>query len=166
MRVKMPPKGELQVHVYTDGAISKGKLGWGYIVLIVEQTVSGMVLKENKVKQSCGRVRGSEEYLAQRNVAAEMHAVKRAFSWLWRNRVWQATCKKVVLVHDYYGLKAWPTDEWQANNKHTRSYRKKMKEYMSQFPIEFKHVRGHSGVHWNERADELAKEGAKGVKAS
>lgn len=94
------------------------------------------------------------EFCKQRNVAGEMTgsltAVQLAAS---------LGIKELVIFYDYEGIEKWVTGEWKANNEYTRRYAYKMQEYiLSGIDIRFVHVKGHSGVPGNEKADSLAKE--------
>lgn len=63
----------------------------------------------------------------------------------------------LTLYYDYEGIEKWVTGEWRANNEYTREYAKYMRQMMAGLDIRFEHVKSHSGVYWNEKADWLAK---------
>ena len=52
----------------------------------------------------------------------------------------------------------WATKSWKANLKGTKAYQDFFEEQKDKINVEFIHVRAHSGIKYNERADELAKE--------
>ncbi len=152
-----------QLFVYTDGSIQKGILGYGFVVLSVHLN-SKRKLIEDVLRESCGRVKGPKDYLSMRNVAAEIEAVKKAFEWLKKSKYWSSV-EIITLVHDYFELQAWPLGLSYPVKKYTKLYTKKMLGYMKERNIEFEYVKGHSGnERWNDRADELAKIGARGEK--
>ena len=55
------------------------------------------------------------------------------------------------------GIEMWATGRWKTNNPLTTMYAEKMKAWKQQIRIDFHKVQAHSGVYYNERADELAK---------
>lgn len=59
-------KDRKEIHIYTDGAISRGKIGWGFVALTKKE--------DEIIKESYGKLRGDKELLAQRNVAGELAA--------------------------------------------------------------------------------------------
>lgn len=121
---------------------------------------------ETTIREACGKVRGSKEYLAQRNIASEMEAVKKALAWFYKYEINDRDRSEykvyTIIICDYYGLVAWPSGEWRANNKYTRAYRDKIEYYRSKFPFLLQHIKGHFRNKGNDRADELAKMGSKG----
>ena len=63
----------------------------------------------------------------------------------------------ILIYHDYIGIAKWADDEWKANLPLTQDYKRYVKESRKRIGIRFKHVKGHSGNKWNDRADYLAK---------
>ena len=61
------------------------------------------------------------------------------------------------LYYDYMGIEMWATGRWKTNNPLTTNYAKIMKEWASQIRIDFHKVKAHSGIHYNDRADALAR---------
>ena len=64
---------------------------------------------------------------------------------------------KVVIYYDYKGIENWATGEWKANNELTQTYVNAINKYKEHINIAFVKVKGHSGDHYNEIADSLAK---------
>ncbi|WP_298705783.1 ribonuclease H family protein [uncultured Veillonella sp.] len=65
----------------------------------------------------------------------------------------------VHLYYDYMGIEMWALGRWKTNNPLTQSYAKFVKEYLPIMNIQFHKVAAHTGVTYNERADQLAKAG-------
>ncbi len=68
---------------------------------------------------------------------------------------------ELTIYYDYMGVEKWATGEWKANKPVSQQYR----EYTASCGIKlnFVHVKGHSGIPGNERADKLAREAAAGI---
>ncbi|NLC68720.1 MAG: hypothetical protein GX754_08085 [Clostridiaceae bacterium] len=134
--------GEPKYEIYVDGSFIGDTVGYGVVVL-----KNGRVLKE-----LAGAVM-DELYKGSRQVGGEIVAVMEALAWCKSENI-----MKVIIYHDFENLRKWVDGEYLAKIPMTRAY----KEYVlnSGIEIEWKKVAGHSGVEFNERADELAKKGA------
>lgn len=67
--------------------------------------------------------------------------------------------KAVHLYYDYMGIEMWALGRWKTNNPLTQYYAKFVKEYLKNMEVHFHKVAAHTGVTYNERADQLAKAG-------
>lgn len=94
----------------------------------------------------------SEDLIALKNVVAELEGVKEAIEVAVNSNK-----TKITIYYDYSGIKMWATKQWKTNNKITQNYVEFMQNKMKQIDIEFVKVPAHSGVTYNEEADELAK---------
>ena len=65
------------------------------------------------------------------------------------------------MYHDYIGLQKWADGEWNAGNILSQWYVQVIKEARQSINIEFIKVKAHTGVEYNERADDLAKQAIK-----
>ncbi|MDO4788663.1 MAG: ribonuclease H family protein [Johnsonella sp.] len=92
------------------------------------------------------------DYLEARNVAGEIEGVKQSVLWAIEQRK-----KKLLIYYDYQGIESWAIGEWRTNKKLTREYAEFFKEKSKHISISFCHAKAHSGILYNERADELAK---------
>jgi ribonuclease HI len=89
-----------------------------------------------------------------RQVGGEIHAIYKAMEWCQEHSV-----EEVEGFYDYAGLEKWATGEWQAKNPATQAYAKFMRE--CPVSIRWRKVESHTGDRWNDRADQLAKRGAR-----
>ena len=67
---------------------------------------------------------------------------------------------KVVIYHDYIGVKNHATGEWKCKNEFSKIYHDWMQDFFNKSPqidIEFKKVDAHTGDDFNELADGYAK---------
>lgn len=97
--------------------------------------------------------RCQSESLPASNVSGEICAAQLA-----TEKALEYGCRSVKIFHDYTGIADWVTGKWKATKDHTKEYRNSMKSYQDMIDIEFCKVKSHSGVKWNEKADQLAKE--------
>ncbi len=139
---------DIQYQIYVDGSFLDGKIGYGVVVLHNDQVVTEL----------SGAV---TDPIAQnsRQVGGELLATQEGVKWCQNEGI-----DRVAIYYDLENIKKWATGEYKTNNELTKSF----KEFMdnSQVSIEWYKVAAHTGVKWNERADQLAKAGAKSAKVS
>ena len=87
-----------------------------------------------------------------RNVAGEMLGAMNAVQWA-KEHGYPA----VELRYDYEGVEKWVTGVWRAKTPLTSKYAAHMQEAAEQIKISFCKVAAHTGNHYNEEADQLAK---------
>ena len=134
---------EGEVIAFVDGSFKEGINCCGYGIIMID--------KEGKET----RLAGSEDhpmYVAVRNVGGELLGAAIAVS-----EAIKMGFKKVYLHFDYEGIEKWITTEWRTNTDLTELYRVKMKEMMEHIEVVFIKVPAHTGIHYNEIADSLAK---------
>jgi ribonuclease HI len=134
----------MRYEIYVDGSFLEDSVGFGYVVLLEGQLI----------REVCGPVK-PEDAQDMRNVAGEIVGVGHALRWCLQNSI-----PEVHVYYDYEGIRSWALGIWKANKNLTQRYR----DFMQTLPVRvhFHKVKAHSGDKWNERADELAKQGAKG----
>lgn len=136
------PQSNGTVHIYVDGSFIHGKVGYGLVIL--------------QNGKPAGEFYGSvdnEEYVATRQVAGELFAVGKAVQWCKINNI-----KEITIFYDYMGIECWVTGKWKAKLPLTQRYAQFVRS--SGIRIRWQKVAAHTGNFWNERADELAKQGA------
>lgn len=130
-------------HAYVDGSFNTSTFEYGSGICFI---VDGEVIWEKSMK-------GNDPILAkQRNVAGEMRAAMAATVFAHRMHI-----KEFYLHYDYLGIEHWATGTWKRNNDFTRQYHEFMSEMSNKVKIKFRKVKAHSGVTYNDKADELAK---------
>lgn len=92
------------------------------------------------------------ETKALRNVAGEMLGAMTATQWAIDHNY-----ELMDLYYDYEGIERWATHDWNAKNAWTKKYADFMDDSAKIMQIRFHKVAAHTGVKYNEKADQLAK---------
>lgn len=127
---------------FVDGSFNVNTGVYGY----------GGFLVHNGEKHIIKGSGNDSEMAAMRNVAGEilgcMEAVKLAISM---------GIKEIDIFYDYMGIEMWASGAWKRNKAGTIFYYDFMQEAKTKIKINFKKVKGHSGIDGNEEADQIAK---------
>ena len=127
---------------YVDGS---------YNVATGEYSCGVVFLYEGKEETMAQK--GEDEELAQmRNVAGEILGSQLAMELAVKRGI-----RKIKIYHDYQGIASWCLGEWKTNNEGTKAYKKYYDSVQDKLQVTFVKVKGHSGDHYNDMADELAK---------
>ena len=100
----------------------------------------------------------SDSFYTHRNVAGEVKASELAI-----NLAIEKGFKKIIIYHDYQGIKSWADGDWKTNNDLTKAYKAFINQKREEIEIGFVKVKGHSNDKYNDLADRLAKD-ACGIK--
>ncbi len=134
---------ENMVIAYVDGSFEKsiGRYAFGCVIL----TPDGQeVRKSGSGSDPAG--------VAIRNVAGEMLGSMTAVNWAIENKY-----PAVEIRYDYEGVEKWVTGVWRAKTPLTSKYAAHMQEAGKKVKISFCKIAAHTGNHYNEEADQLAK---------
>ena len=134
---------ENMVIAYVDGSFEKsiGRYAFGCVLL----TPDGQEIRESGSGSDPAGV-------AIRNVAGEMLGAMNAVKWAQENGY-----PAVEIRYDYEGVEKWVTGVWRAKTPRTSKYAAHMQEAGKKIQISFCKVAAHTGNHYNEEADQLAK---------
>lgn len=131
---------------FVDGSFDQGS--WTYSYGMVALNPEGEAVWEDGEAFRHGR------FASMWNVAGELEGAIAALRFAKSHGA-----SRVLICHDYEGIGRWANGEWKANKAGTKDYVQFVKEMReSGLDIQFRKVKAHSGVRWNERADLLAKE--------
>lgn len=136
-------KSDIDVTIYVDGSYdsTSGVYGYGFVA----------IFKDGTVKEFYG-ANNDADTARLRNVAGEMLGAMFAVKYAQNKK-----CKSVLICHDYLGIERWASGTWKTKNRFTAGYADFMKRNGKQIEISYKKVDAHTGVEYNERADQLAK---------
>jgi len=129
------------LHAYVDGSFIFGKVGFGLVI----------IQDDAKIFEDVGSV-NNPEYLEARQVSGELMAVGKVIQWC--N---QHGHTSITIHYDYAGIKEWAVGNWKAKQPLTQRYAQFVA--LSGIIITWNKIQAHSGDHWNEYVDKLAKRG-------
>jgi len=135
----------MKIDAYVDGSYKDGKVGWGAVIV-----------KSGKLYGEFSGVVDDKDVMGTRQVAGELRAVEEVIFWCKEQKV-----KEINIHYDYAGISEWVTGAWKAKNPVTQKYRDYVRS--SCLKINWIKVKSHSGVKYNDMADELARKMADGV---
>lgn len=132
---------------YVDGSYDKGSEMFSFGVVIVQN---------GKVLTTIQRAVYHEVYKDSWQIGGELMGSLVATEW-----AIEAGYKKIIIHYDYLGIEKWASGEWKAKKPAPKDYVMKFGELKKRINVEFVKVKAHTGVLYNEMADELAKEAIK-----
>lgn len=130
---------------FVDGSFIEGRIGYGAVVLD----------RGKPVAELYGRVDDPDAF-SSRQVGGEIRAVIETLEWCKRNGI-----SEICIFYDFENIEKWAVGSYKTNTPMTQAY----KQYIDNCGIRiyWRKVESHTGVALNDRADELAKMGARGL---
>lgn len=132
--------------IFVDGSFNAKK-----------QLVGGsfVVVKDNQSIHEHKFCNADDEIIALHNVGGELLATGYALQYAVKSGM-----EEVTICHDYQGIASWADGSWQAKKDVTKRYANFVKKLVKEndLTVKFKKISAHTGVKFNERADQLAKE--------
>lgn len=135
------------VIAYVDGSFNLPEKTYGAGVVLIKDG------NEEHFKKAY-----SDSFYTHRNVAGEVKASELAI-----NLAIEKGFNKIIIYHDYQGIKSWADGDWKTNNDLTKAYKAFINQKREEIEIGFVKVKGHSNDKYNDLADRLAKD-ACGIK--
>ncbi len=134
-----------QVIAFIDGSYSpnidgKEKCGFGAVIL------------SNRSKTTLYKSFIDNESLEIKNISGELEAAQQSILWAINNNK-----KEISIFYNYEGIEKWATKEWKAKHAITKKYADFCATKADLIKINFRKVMAHSGIIYNEEADQLAK---------
>lgn len=128
---------------YVDGS---------YIPAKADSYAFGVVFLDKQGIETASGCRQDPVLASMRNVAGEIHAAAYAMQY-----ALDKGYRKLYIYHDYEGIAKWCRGDWKTNKESTKAYKDFYDGVKDRLDIHFVKVTGHSGVTYNEMADQLAK---------
>ncbi len=129
---------------FCDGSFSDSAQAYAFGVIIID--LEGQ-------EHTFNGTDNTPMFLSARNVSGEVFGALCSMVWAFSKGY-----KKLKIYHDYEGISKWITGEWQASSPIARTYLSLYQtQYSKSLVVEFKKVKGHSNVYYNEKVDALAK---------
>ena len=137
-----PISTDTHLVAYVDGSYehSMRQYAYGCVLVLAEDTVT---------------LNGSgneEDYVSMRNVAGEILGSEHAIQWAVEHGY-----SSITIYYDYEGIEKWANGIWKANKIGTQRYKEFVAKQREKIDISFSKVAAHTGVKYNEMADQLAK---------
>ena len=130
-------------HAYVDCSFIDGRVGYGAVIL-----------KDGNVVAEISGLVDTEDAFSSRQVGGEIQAVIETLKWCKNNNI-----DEIAIFYDFQNIEKWATGEYKTNTPMTKGYKKAIDE--CGISINWVKVKSHTGVAYNDRADELAKNGAR-----
>jgi ribonuclease HI len=130
-------------YAYVDGSFIEGNTGYGAVIL-----------KEGSIVAELSGKLDTPEAFNARQVGGEIQAVIEVLEWCKKENV-----KEISIFYDFQNIEKWATGKFRTNTPMTQAY----KEYIDScgIAITWYRVESHTGIELNDRADLLAKNGAR-----
>ena len=135
------------INIYTDGACSgnPGKGGWGVVILVNKQEIllnGGDQFTTNNKMELIAAIKALEYFETKKDLTIytdSKYVMDGIESWIinWKKNGWKTSTKKIVKNRELW---------MQLDN------------LISKHNVTWKWVKGHSGLEFNEKADELARQ--------
>lgn len=134
-----------QYQAFVDGSFIESQIGYGAVILD----------RGNTVAELYGRVDDPDAF-ASRQVGGEIRAVIETLEWCKKHSIGEIT-----IFYDFQNIEKWAVGSYKTNTPMTQAY----KQYIDSCGIRivWYKVESHTGIALNDRADELAKMGARGL---
>lgn len=127
---------------YVDGSynVADGRFSYGMVILEGQKEITFCEAFVDKA------------LAGMRNVAGEIKGAEAAMCYAVEHGA-----HKLYIYHDYEGIARWCQGVWKANKEGTKAYKAYFDSIKDKLEVVFVKVAAHTGDHYNEMADKLAK---------
>lgn len=126
---------------FVDGSYHAQKKTVGYGAVILKD--------DEELLRLSGRV---NQFTESHQIGGELEATMQVIQWCEENSI-----PAIDIYYDYKGIEMWATGRWKTEKPISQHYKKAMQS--TNVKVHWHKVKSHTGVHWNEVADNLAKKG-------
>ncbi len=131
------------IEAYVDGSFDRSSGRYAYGAVIV---------KNGQVVETFNEASNDPRYVESFQIAGEVFGALAAIRW-----AIEKGYKAINIRYDYMGIEQWATGMWKANKPVSQDYIAQFKELAPQIAVHFQKEKAHTGVEYNEMADQLAK---------
>lgn len=131
------------IEAYVDGSFDRISNRYSYGVVIV---------KNGEVLDSFYQAGSDSRYVESFQIAGEVFGALAAIRWAIKHNY-----RAIQIRYDYMGIEQWALGMWKTNKPVSKDYVQQFKQLAPQITVRFKKEKAHTGVEYNELADELAK---------
>ena len=131
------------IEAYVDGSFDRSSSRYAYGVVIV---------KNGQVVETFNEANNDPRYVESFQIAGEVFGALAAIRW-----AIQKSYKAINIRYDYMGIEQWATGMWKTNKPVSQDYAAQFKELAPFIAVHFQKEKAHTGVEYNEMADQLAK---------
>lgn len=131
------------IEAYVDGSFDKTTNRYSYGVVIV---------KNGQIVETFYQADNNPRYVESFQIAGEVFGAIAAIKW-----AIEEGYQAINIRYDYMGIEQWATGMWRANKPVSQDYIEQFKKLAPQITVRFQKEKAHSGVEYNELADQLAK---------
>lgn len=141
-----PPVSEAvnAIEAYVDGSFDRVKGRYSFGAAIVQN---------GEVIDTLQRAGNNPIYVESGQNAGEVFGCLHAVQWA-INKGYDT----IYVYYDFEGIEKWISGEWKAKKQVSQDYVEHFRELSEYIDVEFVKVKAHSGVQFNELADQLAAE--------
>lgn len=131
------------VIAYVDGSFDKRSKKYSYGVVLI---------KNSQVIKELSNSGDNPTYAESFQIAGECFGALNAIKW-----AIEQNYQSIIIHYDYLGIEMWALGKWRANKTVSKDYVTYFQKYSKEIEVSFVKVKAHSGIDFNERADQLAK---------
>ena len=128
---------------YVDGSFDLTNFTYSY----------GVVFITKEGKETFSGREDNRDLAEMRNVSGELKGAMVAMDIAVERKI-----STLYLHFDYTGIEQWAIGNWKTNKEGTKGYKKYYDSIKDKIKIIFIKVKAHSGIEYNEEADQLAKD--------
>lgn len=132
------------IEAYVDGSFDRINNRYSYGVVIV---------KNDQIVTTFNQAAADPRYTESFQIAGEVFGALAAIRW-----AIQAGYAAINIRYDYLGIEQWARGLWKTNKPVSKDYVQAFKELAPNITVRFQKEKAHTGVTYNEMADQLAKQ--------
>lgn len=141
------------MHIYVDGSYNPATKIWGGGAILIND-------KENLIFKRLSI--SGDDTNGSYQINGELQSTLEALQYV-IDHIDEVVDDKIIIYYDYLGIEKWATTEWSARKEVSKDYQSSVIKkllilrHVHNIEVSFEKVKSHSGVHYNDEVDKLAK---------